>query len=197
MPTMKVRKVFTTGQVAKICDVAPRTVTKWFDAGKLAGYRIPLSNDRRVPREQLIRFLKEHGMPLGELEDEGVAKVLLVGAGEAITARLAELLPAADGFRIATAADGFDAGLLVPGLAPDAVVIDLCLGRGEGTLIAGKIRNAAGDRPVVIVALAGEDEVDSAWLLAHGFDDVFKQPFDAALLAERIRPVAAETAGAA
>ena len=28
-------KVFTTGQVAKICKVAPRTVSKWFDSGRL------------------------------------------------------------------------------------------------------------------------------------------------------------------
>ena len=34
-------KVFTTGQVAKICKVAPRTVSKWFDSGRLRGYRIP------------------------------------------------------------------------------------------------------------------------------------------------------------
>ena len=64
------KKVFTTGQVAKICKVAPRTVSKWFDSGRLRGYRIPGSQDRRIPREQLIRFLKEHGMPLGELEGQ-------------------------------------------------------------------------------------------------------------------------------
>ena len=58
-------KVFTTGQVAKICKVAPRTVSKWFDSGRLKGYRIPGSQDRRIPREYLIKFLKEHGMPLG------------------------------------------------------------------------------------------------------------------------------------
>ena len=52
-------KVFTTGQVAKICKVAPRTVSKWFDSGRLKGYRIPGSQDRRIPREYLIRFLKE------------------------------------------------------------------------------------------------------------------------------------------
>ena len=56
-------KVFTTGQVAKICKVAPRTVSKWFDSGRLKGYRIPGSQDRRIPREYLIKFLKEHGMP--------------------------------------------------------------------------------------------------------------------------------------
>ena len=44
-------KVFTTGQVAKICKVAPRTVSKWFDSGRLKGYRIPGSQDRRIPRD--------------------------------------------------------------------------------------------------------------------------------------------------
>jgi excisionase family DNA binding protein len=63
-------KVFTTGQVARICKVSPRTVTVWFDSGKLRGYRIPGSQNRRIPRDMLIRFLKEHGMPLGGLEDD-------------------------------------------------------------------------------------------------------------------------------
>ena len=48
-------KVFTTGQVAKICKVAPRTVSKWFDSGRLRGYRIPGSQDRRIPREYVAR----------------------------------------------------------------------------------------------------------------------------------------------
>lgn len=40
----------------------------WFDKGLLKGYRLPGRQDRRVPREKLIEFLNEHGMPLGELE---------------------------------------------------------------------------------------------------------------------------------
>ena len=63
-------EVFTTGRVARICKVAPRTVSKWFDSGRLKGYRIPGSQDRRIPREFLIKFLKEHDMPLGDLKDE-------------------------------------------------------------------------------------------------------------------------------
>ncbi len=68
--TESMRTIFTMRQVATICQVAPRTVMKWFDSGRLRGYRIPGTQDRRIPREHLIRFLKEHGMPLGELEDE-------------------------------------------------------------------------------------------------------------------------------
>jgi hypothetical protein len=55
-------RTFTTGQVAKICDVAPRTVSKWFDGKLIEGYRIPGSQDRRVPREKLIAFLKKNNM---------------------------------------------------------------------------------------------------------------------------------------
>lgn len=55
-------KVYTTGQVAKICGVVPRTVTGWFDSGKLKGYKIPGSQDRRIPERRLTEFLKENGM---------------------------------------------------------------------------------------------------------------------------------------
>src|SRR5436305_1397879 len=105
------KKVFTTGQVAKICKVAPRTVSKWFDSGRLRGYRIPGSQDRRIPREHLLRFLKEHGMPLGDLEAEVYHKILVVGADAPMLGSLREQLREGDDFRIETAASGFEAGI--------------------------------------------------------------------------------------
>ena len=62
-----VQKTFTTGQAARICDVAPRTVSKWVDTGILKGYRLPGSKDRRVPRDVLLAFLEDHGMPTNRL----------------------------------------------------------------------------------------------------------------------------------
>ena len=96
-------KVFTTGQVAKICKVAPRTVSKWFDSGRLKGCRIPGSQDRRIPREYLIKFLKEHGMPLGELEDEAMGKLLLVGMDTMVRSSLEAVLSPED-FKVEIAA---------------------------------------------------------------------------------------------
>ena len=97
-------KVFTTGQVAKICKVAPRTVSKWFDSGRLKGYRIPGSQDRRIPREYLIKFLKEHGMPLGDLEDEAMAKVLIVSQDQILIENLKRELPPEKSFKLSVAA---------------------------------------------------------------------------------------------
>ncbi|QDT39604.1 helix-turn-helix domain-containing protein [Stratiformator vulcanicus] len=179
------RTIFTTGQVAKICKVAPRTVSKWFDSGRLRGYRIPGSQDRRIPREHLIRFLKEHGMPLGELESEAMGKLLLVGADDIVRSSLTEMMGETD-FKIELAASGFEAGIQAESLHPDCVVIDFAMGRGEALMIAQNLRkNIEYNETVLIGLLTDEDN-------ASGFDrtifnETFRKPFDAALLAERIR----------
>lgn len=56
------RESLTTGMVARICDVAPRTVANWIDDGTLPGWRIPGSQDRRVDPEALMAFVDAHGM---------------------------------------------------------------------------------------------------------------------------------------
>ena len=88
--TAKVKDVLTTGEVAKICSVAPRTVSKWFDSGALTGYRIPGSKDRRIPLNQLIRFMKQHGMPLNGLMT-GSTRVLIVDNEQDIVETLNEI----------------------------------------------------------------------------------------------------------
>jgi len=45
------------------------------------------------PAKHLIKFLKEHGMPLGELEEEGLHKILIIGAEKLFSDRVQELLP--------------------------------------------------------------------------------------------------------
>lgn len=181
------KPVFTTGQVAKICKVAPRTVSKWFDSGKLRGYRIPGSQDRRIPREHLIRFLKEYGMPLGELEEESWHKVLVIGAEKLMLDRVQELLPPDEEFRYEVASSGFEAGILAESFHPDTIIIDLALGRSEGLQISRNLRKNPAYEQTLIIALASEDEPDPEGLGQYGFNEVFKKPFDTALLAERVR----------
>lgn len=179
------RTIFTTGQVAKICKVAPRTVSKWFDSGRLRGYRIPGSQDRRIPRDHLIRFLKEHGMPLGELEDEAMGKVLLVGAEPQVRSGLGEMMGEHD-FKIECAASGFEAGLQAESLHPDCVVIDFAMGRQEATMIAHNLRKNTEYTDTVLIGLLS-DEDSAAGFDRTAFSETFRKPFDAALLAERIR----------
>ena len=179
------KTIFTTGQVAKICKVAPRTVSKWFDSGRLRGYRIPGSQDRRIPRDHLIRFLKEHGMPLGELEDEAVGKILLVGAESLIRSALTDNM-ISDQFKLDFATSGFEAGIQAESLHPDCVVIDFIMGRNEAVMIAQNLRRNTQYADTVLVGLLS-DEDNASGFDRSVFNETFRKPFDSALLAERIR----------
>jgi excisionase family DNA binding protein len=64
-PVRGIPPILTTGEVAKLVRVSPRTVSKWCDGGLLGHYRIPGGLDRRIPRESLLDFLHKNGMPSG------------------------------------------------------------------------------------------------------------------------------------
>ena len=142
------KTIFTTGQVAKICKVAPRTVSKWFDSGRLKGYRIPGSQDRRIPREYLIKFLKEHGMPLGDLEDEAMAKVLIVAQDQVLIENLKRELPPEKSFKVAVAASGFEAGIQAESFNPDCIIVDFSIGKVEAVQICQNLRIDVGNNEV-------------------------------------------------
>lgn len=178
-------KVFTSGQAARICKVAPRTVNKWFDAGRLKGYRIPGSRDRRIPREYLIRFLKEHGMPLGDLEDETMAKVLTVSQDDVLIANIRQHLLPERSFRLAVAGSVFEAGIQTESFRPDCIVVDFSISRAEAFQICQDLRRNSDHRETILLAVLPNDG-------ANDFDrsminETFKKPFDCALLEERVR----------
>lgn len=62
------KDVFTTSDVAEICRVSTRIVTKWFDDDILSGYRLPGSKHRRFTYDQVRSFLDKQDMPLEWLD---------------------------------------------------------------------------------------------------------------------------------
>lgn len=176
------KKVFTTGDVAKHCCVAPRTAGKWFDSGKLKGYRIPGSQDRRIPRDEFKRFLKEQGMPLGELEEEELHKVLLIGLDQRARCYVHNTLGDSDAWRVEHVETAVRAGMMLTNLQPECVVIDFCIGRSSALEILKACREQG---CAIAVALTGEDDVGSD--LVELFDRVFQKPIQPALLVEAIK----------
>jgi len=64
------KKIYTTGEVAKLLGININTVIKWFDDGRIQGFRLPTSNDRRIPVSNLISFMRQHSIPMDLLESD-------------------------------------------------------------------------------------------------------------------------------
>jgi two-component system response regulator VicR len=53
-------KSFSSGEVAKICDVNPRTVIRWIEAKKLKAFKLPGRGNNRVKHSDLLDFLVQN-----------------------------------------------------------------------------------------------------------------------------------------
>src|SRR5437764_15221222 len=131
-------------------------------------------------------------MPLGELEEEGWHKILIIGADKLFIDRVQELLPEDDDFKYELAHSGFEAGIQAESFHPDTIIVDLAMGRSEALQIAQNLRRNPQYEQTMIIALASEDEANPESLTTFGYSESFKKPFDVALLAERIRTIVEE-----
>ena len=168
------KEVLTTGEVAKICHVAPRTVSKWFDSGKLRGYRIPGSRDRRIPLAQLTAFMQAHGIPLDSL-DGGLCRVLILAD---VPAKLIEGLDNSGRYKVCSAANGFEVGLAAQQFRPHVIVLDVPPDGDEALTICRSIKAHPVLQAIKVIAVA--DGPADGWAekrMAEGFDACLARPF--------------------
>jgi len=180
------KDVLTTGQVAKICNVAPRTVSKWFDTGQLRGYRIPGSKDRRIPLSQLMRFMRANGIPLNGL-DGGTKRVMVVDNNKEMLDTISKELSNDSRYEVRTAECGFDAGLVAEQFRPHVIFMDLMLEDINIKRICNIIRENPELQGARVVAITSNlTEGESQALLQQGFDSHLARPFDIGQLIECI-----------
>ena len=166
----KRKDILTTGQVAQICRVAPRTVTKWFDSGQLKGYRIPGGRDRRIPASELIRFMKTHDIPT-ESVDIGLIRILIIDSDWEMAQALSVALQAREKYEIRAAANSFDAGLIAQKFVPHVILINLMAGDIDADSICKHIKSndsLAGTKVVAIADGLSRNETDA--LAQKGYD---------------------------
>ena len=173
---MRKKDVLTTGQVAQLCNVAPRTVTKWFDSGRLGGYRIPGSKDRRIPQNELIRFMKAHDIPTGDLE-KGKFRILIIDSRTEYARKFSDQLRTKGSFEIQCAHNSFDAGLAALKFSPNIILIDLMSSDIDSASLCGYVRGCEELTHCTLIALAGGLSTSETSALKHrGFDGVITEP---------------------
>jgi len=174
----KIEDVLTTGKVARICSVAPRTVSKWFDSGALQGYRIPGSKDRRIPVNQLIRFLKKHGMPLNGLMT-GSMRILIVDGECEVVEVLKKILQDEARYEVEVARSGFESGVIAERFRPHVILLDMHLGDIDGHVVCKHVKDNPDLQLTKVIATSGSMTDDEAGgLMACGFDGFLKKPFN-------------------
>jgi len=166
----KGKNVLTTGDVARICNVAPRTVSKWFDSGQLKGYRIPGSKDRRIPVSELKRFMMENNMPVDALP-VGKIRVLIVDNKNEQALSLAEKLRTQGEYETQMVGSNFETGAVAQKFAPHIILINLLADGIDASDICKNIHGNEEMQTIKIVAMANHlSKTEMTALIEKGFD---------------------------
>jgi excisionase family DNA binding protein len=185
----KMKDLFTTGEAAEICRVSQQTIIRCFDAGRLEGFRVPGSRFRRIPRQHLIKFMKDNNIPLDSIES-GKRKVLIVDDDAEIVELIVEVLERDGRFEVKTASSGYEAGMATQRFRPELILLDYMLPDVNGNVVCQTIRRNPEFENIKIIIVSGvvkEDEI--AQLLRSGAEDFIRKPFNITELTDKITAV--------
>ncbi len=180
------KKVFTTGEAASVCRVSQQTIIRCFDNGRLHGFRVPGSKFRRIPRDELLRFMRENGIPTDALEGSR-RRLLIVDDDPQIVQLLEEMLRRDTRFELESASNGYDAGLLTERFRPHLIVLDYMLPDINGDVVCERIRENTELKDTKILFVSGvieRDRIDR--LIRAGGNGFLKKPFTVGALLDEI-----------
>ena len=174
---------YTTGEIARICQVSKRTVILWIDGGRLRGYRIPGSRHRRVSVASLRKFLRSNKLP----DFAGVARprLLIVDDDRDFLELLKDALR--DHYDIEVAESALEGASRLALFKPDAVLLDIRLPDVSGLEACRHFRSFKSNRNLPILTLSAYGrQIDPAEIKRSGATGFLAKPLKLAELRKRI-----------
>ena len=178
----------STGDVARLCHVSQVAVWKWIKKGKLKAYRFP-GGHYRVEMGAFRDFVRQNGIPVDvSLVQQSRKRVLIVDDEPSVVevaTRAVQRL--GKDVVIATAGDGFEAGLQVATFRPDLLLLDLMMPGMDGFQVCRLVRNnpaTAHIKIIIITAYGSHENLQRA--LQAGADDFIHKPVDLDRLLDKV-----------
>lgn len=171
-------KNFKPSEIASICGVHHRTVSRWISQGHLNGYKLPGRGNYRVSFEEFVKFLNRQNMPIPhELEAVRTSpKVLVIDDEQAIIRSLSRLFNRA-GYEVQSAKDGFEAGIELIRHKPLLVTLDLSMPGMNGFEVLEFIRDNPDLHQTRVMVISGLSDNELSQAVKAGADRAIRKPY--------------------
>ncbi len=182
------REVFSTYQVARICNVHHTTVINWVKESILKAYTTP-GGHRRIQKEDLIEFMKGYGIPIPDSMHRRFKQVLVVDDDPEALEEYKDAL-SGSGFDLDFAADGFEAGMKIYRQRPDLILLDFKMPGLDGFQVCDILHRDEETKEVPVIAvtvLSSEVEIDK--IKDCGIKGYFSKPVDMEGLIKSIKDI--------
>lgn len=169
-------KTLTTGEAAALCGVNFRTIIRWIERGLLTAHRLPGRGDHRILLEDFVQFLIEQKIPIPDSLQQLNSHSILVIDDQAEVARAYVRVLKKEGFDVAVANDGFNAGVKLLMLRPGLVILDLKMPGVDGFEVLKFIRQAPLLRNMKVLVASGQNDAALQQALDQGANIALAKP---------------------
>ena len=154
-------KNLSTFAIAQMLHVDPGSVANWIDRGLLRAHRTP-GGHRRVETEDLIKFLREHKMPIPAELSPAPKRILVVDDQPPIPQLIARAVKAAHpDCEVIEAHDAFHAGTQTATFKPDVFILDLRMPGMDGYEVCRLIKSQDATKHAEVVAITAYPSEES------------------------------------
>lgn len=182
--------VFTTFQAAEFCHTSFMSIKRWIQSGKLFAFKTP-GGHYRILGKDLINFMKKNNIPIIKNIQPIWKKILIVDDETPIRDTISQFLRMnGNNFELATAEDGFEAGILVNQFMPDLILLDLMMPKMDGFKVCEKIKTNPTTKNIKLIVMTGfgtNENIKKAY--DCGADKVLEKPFELQTLLEEINTI--------
>jgi len=180
--------ILTVFQASKYCNVSPKTIINWIEAGHISAYKT-VGGHRRIKKSDLEDFMRKQGIPIPEQEINSERKrILIVDDDPIIVETIVQALEEEEhNYEIVSASDGFEAGLQVNHFRPHLLILDIMMPDIKGYEVCKRIKTNEETKDTKIIVLSAYlDDEKFKKMKEYGADLCFSKPLPLPQLREEV-----------
>ena len=180
--------ILTVFKASQYCNVSPKTIINWIEAGHIDAYKT-VGGHRRIKKGDLIAFMTRQGIPVPEEEIQDERKrILVVDDDPIIVETIVQSLEEDEhDYEVISASDGFEAGLQVNHFWPHILILDIMMPDIKGYEVCQKIKGDEETQHIKIIVLSAYlDDEKFKKMKEHGADVCFSKPLPLPRLKEEV-----------
>jgi excisionase family DNA binding protein len=168
-PKIKVKQNYTPNDVGSLMGVHHNTIKNWIKSKQVVAFQT-VGGHYRVPRREVVRLIKNRGLPVPDELQGPMGLVYIVDDDELIRRAMDDAL--SDDYEVYTFNNGFEALMQIGRLKPDLLILDIYMPGIDGFAMVRKLRQDDKLGNLRVVGMSGKD-VSKEDARKAGFDEFY------------------------
>lgn len=177
------KEVYTTFEVARVCNANITSIKNWIDKGELRAFRTP-GGHYRIEQKVLDDFLTRHGMP-NPFAEERQKRILVIQEDKELLGQVKQHFGEDPDYDWTD--DVVDAVLKIGQWKPDAVVVDSQMESLDAPGLCQRVREHQELRPVHLIVIHDQEQDYEELVREAGADYVVRRDEGASQVIDAIR----------